>query len=223
MKAQGAVFKVALAAGKHIGFAYGIPIEQSSWGPLGQSLMVLPCLYVVESATSQGAGKALLTAIEQDALTARFHGTVVTGYRDAQGAEWFMPASFFQPLGYAPVDIQGRAVLLWKPFSPKAVPPHFLQPHFVFKPMDGVVVVDLFWNAFCLTSVIEAERVREVCSEFSDRVVLREYQAEDRDVLLQHQVARGIYIDGKEVGWGFEAPKDGLREAIARALRANDT
>jgi hypothetical protein len=84
------------------------------------------------------------------------------------------------------------------------------------------VVVDLFWNVFCLTSVMEAHRVRAVCAEFEDQVVLREFQAEDRDVLLQHQIARGIYINGKEIGWGYEAPRDGIRQAIEQALAAID-
>lgn len=79
-------------------------------------------------------------------------------------------------------------------------------------------MVDLFWNAFCQTSVIEAQRVREVCREFGDRVSLREFRAEDHDVLLQHQVSRAIYVNGEDIGWAYEAPKDGIREAIERAL-----
>ena len=55
MKSEGGVFKVALLNDEHIGFAYGIPIERSSWGPLGHSLMVIPCLHV--SMTSHGCGK----------------------------------------------------------------------------------------------------------------------------------------------------------------------
>ena len=129
-----------------------------------------------------------------------------------------MPASFFTSRGYTPVKIRGRETLLWKPFSPDAVTPHSLQPHYAFEPVDGTVVVDLFWNAFCQTSAIEAQRVREVCREFTDRVLLREFRAEDREVLLQHQIPRAIYVNGKEIGWGYEAPKDGIREAIERAV-----
>ena len=218
MKSEGAVFKVAMLDDGHIGFAYGIPIEHSSWGPLGHSLMVIPCLYVLERATSHGAGKALIASIEQDARVAGCHGVTITAYRDLPGAEWFMPASYFALLGYTPVETRGRETLLWKPFSPDVVPPHFLQPYYVFEPVDGMVVVDLFWNAFCQTSAIEAQRVREVCREFTDRVLLREFRAEDREVLLQHQIPRAIYVNGKEIGWGYEAPKDGIREAIERAV-----
>ena len=182
--------------------------------------MVIPCLYVLEKATSHGAGKALIASIENDARVAGCHGVTITAYRDLPDAEWFMPASFFQSLGYAPIESRGREMLLWKPFSSDAVPPHFLQPHYVFEPIERMVVVDLFWNVFCLTSAIEAQRVREVCQEFGDRVLLREFRAEDREVLLQYQVSRAIYVNGEEIGWGYEAPKERIRAAIERALSA---
>jgi len=218
MKSEGTVFMVAMLDDKHIGFAYGIAIERSLWGPLGQSLMVIPCLYVLEEETSHGAKKALIASIEQDARAAGCHGVTITAYQDLPGAEWFMPASFFESIGYIPVETRGREILLWKPFLSEAVPPHFLQPHYIFQPIEGTVVVDLFWNAFCQTSAIEAQRVREVCEEFGDCVRLREFHAEDPEVLLRHQISRAIYVNGEEIHWGYEAAKDGIREAIERAL-----
>lgn len=218
MRSEGALFRIAILDNEQVGFAYGVPIESSSWGPLGDSLMVIPCLYVVEKATSQGAGKALLASIEREAQAIGCQGVVITAYRDIPGSEWFMPASFFELLGYVPTGARSRELLLWKPFTSEATPPHFLQPHYVFAPIEGVVVVDLFWNAFCLTSVIEAQRVREVCREHGDSVLLREFRAENRDVLLRHQIARAIYVNGDEIGWGYEAPKEGIREAIDQAL-----
>jgi len=218
MKSEGAVFKVAILDHHHVGTAYGIPIESSPWGPLGDSLMVIPCLYVQPEWTSRGVGKALIAAIEEEAKQGNCHAITMTAYRELPGAEWFMPASYFELLGYAPVESRGREVLLWKPIRTEAIAPHFLQPHYVFEPIEGVVVVDLFWNMFCLTSVMEARNVRDVCLEFGDQVVLREFQAEDRSVLIQYQISRGIFINGKEIGWGYEAPKEGLRQAIQQAL-----
>ena len=218
MKSEGAVFRVAILDDEQVGFAYGVPIERAPWGPLGSSLMVIPCLYVIEKATSQGAGTNMLASIEQEARTAGRHGMAITAYRDIPGAEWFMPASFFELLGYTPVGTRSREVLLWKSFTSDATPPHFLQPHYVFEPIENVVVVDLFWNAFCLTSVVEAQRVRDVCDEYDDRVRLREFQADNREILLQHQIARAIYVNGREIGWGYEAPREGIREAINQAL-----
>ena len=116
MKSENALFKVAMIGDEHIGFAYGVPIEHSSWGPLGHSLMVIPCLYVLEKGTSRGAGKALLESIEQNAKATGCDGATITAYRDLPGAEWFMPASFFELLGYTPVEARGEKPCYGSPF-----------------------------------------------------------------------------------------------------------
>jgi hypothetical protein len=89
----------------------------------------------------------------------------------------------------------------------------------LFEPVPGKVAVDLFWNSFCQTSNIEAHRVREVVAEFGHKVILHDHCADDRDVLARYGLPRGIFVDGQEIGWGYEAPRDGLREAISAALR----
>jgi len=218
LAARGGLFKVALLDDKLVGFAYGLPIDHASWGPLGRDLMVIPCLCVLGESGGRGAGRALIESIERDATETGLAGTTVTAYRDIPGAEWFMPAAFFERLDYRSVDERGTEVLLWKPFRDGAAPPRFLEPRYVFEPVAGKVTVDLFWNGFCQTSAIEAERVRDVCAEFGDRVLLREYNAENRETLLRYQIPRAIYVNGREIFWGYEAPKDGIRAAIEEAL-----
>jgi GNAT superfamily N-acetyltransferase len=215
---KGGCVKVALLGREHVGFAHGVPIEHSSWGPIGENLMVVPCLYVTKRGSGHGIGRALMESIESDARAMGFLGTTTMGFRDLPGAEWFMPVSFFEHVGYAAVDNQGRYVLLWKPLSKGAEKPRFLEPRYAHRPVEGRVVVDLFWNGFCQTSGVEAQRVREVCAEFGDRVVLREVCAEDHDVLLSCGIPRAIYVNGREIGWGYEAPREGIRQAIADAL-----
>ncbi len=218
LKSEGATFKVALFDHEPIGFAYGIPIESSPWGPLGHNLMTIPCLYVLQNAASRGAGKALIFAIEGEAKRHARQAVTLIAYHNPPEEDWFMPASYFERLGYTTVELRGKSVIMWKQFSADASPPHFLQPHYVFQPVEGTVVVDLFWNAFCLTSGVEAQRVREVCQEFGSRILLREFPAENRGHLIEYQIPRGIYVNGKEIGWGFEAPKEGIRTAIQSAL-----
>jgi len=215
---RGLIIKVARIDEMPIGFAYGIPIEQASWGPLGEGLVSIPCLYVLRSATRQGIGRALLDAIEVDARKTERSGLTVTAFRNLPGAEWFMPVDYFESCGFSTVDTRGSEVLLWKPFSSEASPPRFLCPSYRYSPVPGKVSVDLFWNGFCQTSNIEAERVRKVCTEFGGSVRLTEYCAEERDVLLRHQISRAIYVNGKEIFWGYEAPEDGIREAIHHAM-----
>ena len=61
--------------------------------------------------------------------------------------------------------------------------------------------------------------MRDVAAEFGDRVLLREHQAEQSEVLGLCGIPRAIYVDGQEISWGYEAPRDGIRDAIRRALQ----
>ena len=215
---KGGVVKAALLDRQHVGFAHGVPIEHSAWGPQGADLMVIPCLYVQAWGAKTGIGSAMIEAIERHARNTGRTGATVMGFRDLPGVEWFMPVSFFEHIGYESVDSRSRYHLLWKPFSGNAVAPRFLDPRYTFAPVEGKVVVDLFYNELCQTSGIEAQRVRDVCAEFGDRVVLNSRCADDHDMLLACGIERAIYVNGNEIGWGYEAPKDGIRAAIRRAL-----
>jgi GNAT superfamily N-acetyltransferase len=222
MDEKGSRVKIATLYGEPVGFLHVIPIEFSPWGPLGRDLLVIPCLVSVNK--GHGVGKALLAAAEEEARCQGQKGTVTIGYYHDF---WFMPASFFEANGFTKFggmqqgyfDPKNRAAVLWRAFDEHVAAPVLLKPNYKLEPIPGKVVIDLFWNEFCQTSNIEAQRVREVAAEFGDRVTLNQYSADDRAALLPHQIARGIFINGREIYWGHEAPRDGIREAISRALR----
>jgi GNAT superfamily N-acetyltransferase len=212
---QGLRIKVAHLDGKPVGFLYVMPIEISPWGPMGKELMVVPCLFVIDKAKGKGAGAALLAAAEAEAKTQGHKGIcVVAYYHDF----WFMPAAFFEKLGYTAADRHLKEALMWKTFDSGVEPPKLMNPKYEFHPQEDKVVIDLFYNDFCSTCGIESDRVREVAAEFGDSVVLREYNADNRESLCRCQNSRGIFVNGKEIGWGYEAPREGIREAIQKAL-----
>jgi GNAT superfamily N-acetyltransferase len=219
---KGARVKVAMVDSGPVGFLYAIPIEFCPWGPLGRDLLVIPCLVSVNK--GHGVAKALLDAAQEEARRQGRKGIVTIGYYHDF---WFMPASFFEANGFLKCggaeqgyfDPKSRATVLWRPFDERAEAPVLLKPKYEFKPVPGRVGIDLFWNEFCQTSNIEAQRVREVAAEFGDSVALNEYSADDRPLLLRHQIARGIFINGREICWGHEAPRGGIRDAITQALR----
>jgi hypothetical protein len=111
----------------------------------------------------------------------------------------------------------GETAILWKVLDPSAEPPTFPIRRFEFVPVSGKVAIDLFWSRSCLTTDTEAQRVREVAREFGNAVVLREHCSDDAAIRSKHGISRAIFIDGNEVGWGYEAPKEGLREKILEA------
>ena len=213
--------KVALRDGRRVGFLFAMPIDVSPWGPLGEDLLVFPCLYVLNDEQKHGAGRALVAAAEEEARFQGLRGVATFGFYWEDF--WFMPAPFFERHGYEAAEKRGRMSVMWKALEPDAVPPRMLTSAYEFEPVSEKVVVDLFWHTFCETCDIEAARVREVAAEFGDRVVLREYCGDDRDTLLKHQIPRAIYVQGNEIGWGYEAPRDGIRDAIRAALERADT
>ena len=223
MYEKGLRVKVAILDGKQVGFLYVMPIEVCPWGPLGKDLSVIPCLFVLNKEKNKGVGSNLIIAAKKEARRQGKKGIVTIGYYHDF---WFMPAPFFEKAGFTvakrrktkPGELFGDEAILWKVFDSTAEAPEFLKPNYKFKPQSGKVVVDLFWNIFCQTSNIEAQRVREVVAEFGKSVVINEYSSDDSAILSRYQMPRGIFINGKEIGWGYEAPKDGIRKAISQAL-----
>ena len=93
---KGLRIKVALMNGEHAGFIYLYPIETSPWGPAGKDLAVITCLDAEKK--KQGVGNALMQAAEEEAKKQGRKGICVTGYYWEE--PWFMPAQFFEKLGY---------------------------------------------------------------------------------------------------------------------------
>lgn len=226
MHGKGLRVKIVRVDSKIAGFLNMMPIERSSMGPLGEDLMVIWCLVVPKEFKGRGAGRALVEAAEEEAKRQGKKGLVTYGYR---WDFWFMPASFFETLGFKQVDARrvdyggetgslDEIVILWRPLDDTAKPPRFPESKYEFRPVPGKVVVDLFWDISCQTTNIEGKRVKEVAEEFGDKVVLNEYPTHDHDVFMKYQKHRGIFINGKEIGWGHEAPKEGVRKAIQTAL-----
>jgi len=216
MYEKGSRVKVACIDGNQVGFLHVMPVEICPWGPIGRDLLAIPCLCVLKKVKHRGIGRALISEAEEEARRQGRKGVVTIGYHHDF---WFMPAPFFERCGFSVVKRKGETAILWKVFDTSPQVPEFLEPNYQFKPLEGKVVVDLFWNMFCPTSDIEAQRVREVVVEFGESVVLHETCADDRMILLRYQIPRGIFINGKEIFWGHEAPREGIKEAISQALR----
>lgn len=224
---KGLRIKVALTAGKHAGFIHVYPIETCPWGPLGHDLSAIMCITVKNRFSGKGIGSLLMRAAEEEARAQHRRGIVAKAY---YGDFWFMQAPFFEKCGYIPVrgprqvpirgmdEVLRDETLLWKAFEGSAVPPRFLERNYQYEPITDKVVVDLFHTASCMTYLTERERVRAVCQDFGERVILNEYDADDPEVLRKHQIYRGIFINGREIGWGNEAPKVGIAQAIEKAL-----
>ena len=215
MEKYGLKVKVALLDDLHAGFLYIMPIEINPWQIQGKDLMVFPCLVSQSKFSDKGVGKELIKAAEEETYKQNRKGIATIGYF---WDFWFMPATFFLKLSFKVAEKRGEEAILWKKFDKKAEPPHFREEKYKFKPEKGKVIVDLFWNRFCLTSDVEAQRVREVVSEFGNDVILNEFSAVDQSILQQYGLSRRIYVNGNMMEIGPEIEKSILRKAIEDAL-----
>ena len=215
MRERGLRVHVALLDSGPVGFIYSMPIEVSPWGPAGRDLTAVPCLWIPEKGHGVGAGRGLVAEAEREARERKSRGVCTEAY---YWDFWFLPGGFYEKLGYAVVERRGERALLWKVFDSSAEPPRFFENAYRHAPVPGKVVIDLYWNRLCQTSEIEAQRVREVAAEFGDRVLLNEFPAHDAGVRDRYGLSRGIYVNGKEIFWGYEAPREGIRETVQQAL-----
>ena len=205
----------------------------------GKDLMTVPCLtlnykLVYEQKIGTGYGKALMQSAEEEAKKAGKKGIAVLCY---DNDFWFMPASFFKKLGYLEIPPFDRlrvvseveppkageeiqrdkdTVIVWKNFG-DAQPPRLHRSKFVPHPAFGgtdKIAVDVIWNPMCMTSIVERSNVREVCEEYKDWVVLREFNAGDIDFLKKYEISRGLFFNGISKCWGYEAPKEEVKKVI---------
>jgi GNAT superfamily N-acetyltransferase len=164
---QGFHAKVALLDTVRAGFLYVMPIEMCPWGPLGEDLLVVPCLNTNEHYKKKGIGSALLKAAEKEVKIQGKKGIVIIAYYWKDDF-WFMPASYFKKCGYQEIKRvmhpsgNFEKVMLLKTNDLTVNIPDFLVRNYSYEPVSGKVVIDLFFNTFCQTSNTEAERVREV-------------------------------------------------------------
>lgn len=215
MEKYGLRVKVALIDNIHAGFLYLMPIEVNPWPIQGKDLMVFPCLVSHSKFAQKGIGKELIKAAEEETKLQNRKGiTTIAFFWDF----WFMPASYFLKLGFIVAEKRGEEAILWKQFDQNVDPPHFREENYTFEPIKGKIVIDLFWNRFCQTSDVEAQRVREVASEYGNDVILNEFSAVDQKVLQKFGIERRIYVNGQAMEIGAEIEKSKLRKAIDNVL-----
>jgi GNAT superfamily N-acetyltransferase len=215
MEKYGLRVKVALLDGVHAGFLYVMPVEISPLQIQGRELMIFPCLVSQSKFSQKGIGKKLIEAAEEETKCQDRKGIATIGYF---WDFWFMPAEYFLKLGFIVAERRAEEAILWKQFNQDTEPPHFREEHYIFKPIKNKVVIDLFWNRFCLTSDVEAQRVREIALEFRDDVILNDFSTIDQKILQQYGIERRIYVNGVMIEVGPEVEKTRLREVIKNEL-----
>jgi thiol-disulfide isomerase/thioredoxin len=218
--AKGLKIKVAIDKEEPIGFAHCLPIELGTWGMSGRDLMTVPCLAVqyrriYNRERGSGIGRALMKSVEEEAKESKKGGVAVLCY---DNDSFFMPSAFFRKLRYREIARQNDTVIVLKTWG-DVEPPVMHRLNYKFKPVKGKVVVDAFWTPICLTSIIEIQRVREVCTEYGDKVILNEYNCGNKNIIEKYQTQRALFFNGQYKDWGYAAPQDELKETLNQVIK----
>ena len=121
--------------------------------------------------------------------------------------------------GYRKIDRDGLRVLLWKPFTKDVDAPKWIRRQKKPEPIPGKVTVTAFLHGWCPGQNIVFERAKRAAASFDDRVVFREVNTFDRQVLLEWGIADALFIDDKEVSTGPPPSYDHIHKLIAKRLR----
>ncbi|MDX9723360.1 MAG: GNAT family N-acetyltransferase [Myxococcota bacterium] len=218
---------------------YG-PIEHSMVG--GEGLYFIYCIHVHGYRQGRGKfrghgmGSAMLSAAEEDARQLGAKGMAAWGV----WLPFWMRASWFKKHGYRKADRQGLAVLLWKPFTEDAKPPHWLAPtgkrpedleeqakrpidkklgEQAKCPIDKKVNVTAFSSGWCLAQNLVYERAKRASEELGERVVFREIDTSTRAAVAEWGIADAVLVDGKNLQKGPPPSYQKIRKAIAKRLR----
>ena len=205
MKDKGLRVKLALDDhGTVGGMIQYVPIEHSVIE--GNDLYFITCIWVHGhkegrgNFQGKGMGRALLLAAEADAQSLGAKGMAAWGLI----LPVWMRAGWYRKHGYRVADRQGITALVWKAFTPDAVPPRNVARKAEPTLEPGKVTVTAFCNGWCPAQNLALERAKRAASDplFADKVVFREIDTFDRAEFLRLGISDALFIDRKQVRTG---------------------
>jgi len=219
MMAKGLAAQLAFDGGTSVGFIEYMPVELSTRRK-GTGLFQINCLDAPHTppwskepgGRIPGCGTALVNAMVED-MKDKCNGII-----GATNIAYSDTAGFFAKLGFESFEDKGQKWLI-RNFAPFQFPePVTYAKRYRFQPVPGKVVVDTFWVSSCTSSPLALVRLRDVCKEFGDGVVLNEVCLDEREEMEKHGADALTYFNGQSPHWSYELSKDGIRELLNKAL-----
>jgi hypothetical protein len=217
-KDKGLRVKLAVENEKVCGMIQYLPVEYSMVE--GKDLYFINCIWVhghkqgIGNFQKRGLGTSLLKAAEEDVKILKGKGIAAWGL----SLPFWMKASWFKKKGYKKIDKDGIAVLLWKPFSEDAVPPHWIKEK--KKPLltEGKVKVTSFINGWCPAQNMICERAKRASLEFADKVEYQEISTTDKIALNEWGISDALFVDGKQIRTGPPPSYEKIKKIITKKV-----
>jgi hypothetical protein len=129
-----------------------------------------------------------------------------------------MKASWYKKHGYRKADRNSISLLVWKPFTEKAVAPRWVRQKKRVPKSPGRVSVMAFNNGWCQVENIAFERTRRACLEFGDSVTFESIDTSVPETFAEWGISDGIFIDGKKMGFGPPLSYDKIRKILQKKV-----
>jgi GNAT superfamily N-acetyltransferase len=217
---QGLRVKLALDGdGEVAGMIQYLPIEHAP--AVGRDLHFILCVWVHGHGQGRGdrrghgLGTALLEAAEADARALGSKGMAAWGL----AIPVWMRAAWFRRHGYRKADRRGLSALVWKPFTPDAVAPRWLEetgkrP----EPVPGRVVVTGCLSGWCPAQNLAFERARRAAAAHGEKVEVRLVDTGDRATMEAWGQSEALFVDGRPVRTGPPPSEEKLVKLIGRRV-----
>jgi len=172
------------------------PIELAPEPVIGKNSLFINCVWILPKFWDVGVARSLLKRFLEDASA--YGGASVLAY---EGDKWFgyfpyMPVSFFMKFGFREVDRDGSRVLLHLNFSDEE------QPRLIYPKTRGVgrsdkIIADVLFSSQCPWSWWMADKVKRGMKKYD--AVVNVVNTDDRTVIEEYGLSRGVCINGKPV------------------------
>jgi len=196
-----------------------LPIEESFIE--GKDLYFILCIWVHGHKEGRGnyqgngMGLALLNAAENDAKERGAKGMAAWGV----WLPFWMKASWFKKHDYKKADKDSISLSVWKAFTDDVNPPRWIHQKKSVSTTPGKVTVTAFINGWCPAQNMVFERAKRASAEFGEKVIFQCMDTSDRDVFLEWGITDGIFIDGKQIGFGPPLPFEKIMKIISKKVK----
>jgi hypothetical protein len=172
------------------------PLELASEPITKGNSLFINCMWVVPPAWKSGTAKALLNCTIEKAKS--FGGLTVLGY---EGDKWFgfmeyMPSSFFKRFDFQEADRDGTRVLLHLDLGGKEKPSLLSSRKRAVSDSD-TTLVEILFNSQCPWSGWMVDKVTRNLKKYD--VVVKSVNTDERSVLEDYGLSRGVCINGMPV------------------------
>jgi GNAT superfamily N-acetyltransferase len=211
-----------------VGLCQYLPIEHSPL--IGEQLLTILCIVVhgyehlVGNQQGKGYGRFMLNCIEEDARASGAKGIAVRSeYSPEWEAQW-NTVSFYEHMGYSPLETCGPFVLVWKPFVKDAQPPSMLHPRPSPSKETEKTRVTVFTNGWCGVDCSCCIKARDSVAGIEKLVAYEEIDTSDRANMLSYGIDEAVLLnDAPFRPWGTPWTSGELRAEILLLSKRENT